>query len=80
MSVAREELHSLIDALPDNEVIVARRFLEFLIEAEERLENIELEEEFGHRVNTPLQEWIEQPEGVSTLDTYRKRQQGDARG
>ncbi|MHB1685368.1 MAG: hypothetical protein ACYCYO_21600 [Bacilli bacterium] len=37
MSLAKEELYHLIDALPENEVVVAKRFLEFLLEAVERI-------------------------------------------
>lgn len=49
MNKEKEELHKLIDALPDHHMIVAKGFLEYLLDAEKRLENIELEKEFGYR-------------------------------
>ncbi len=52
-----------------------KELVERLEAVEEELENIELEREFGHRTNTPAEHWIEQPEGMSTLEMYRHRQQ-----
>lgn len=49
-----------------------------LNELEEVLEDLELEKTLGYRVNTLPEEWIEHPEGVSTLEMYRKLQKDRA--
>ncbi len=80
MSLAKEELYHLIDALPENEVVVAKRFLEFLLDAEERLENAHLDREFGYRADAPREKFIEKPSGMSFeefYDQYRGRRQGE---
>lgn len=46
---------------------------------EEKLENMEFERAFGHRANTPVEHWIEQPEGMSTLERYRQHQKDGAK-
>jgi len=43
MSVNREELHRLIEALPVTELPIARRFLEYLRDTEEELSPEDLE-------------------------------------
>lgn len=72
MSVAKDELHHLVDALPEHEVVAAKRFLEFLLEAEERLENIELEKEFGYRANTSREQFVEKPTSMPFKDFYEE--------
>ncbi len=52
-SIPKEELHELIDALPEGETMVAKRFLEFLLNLQEREEDFspkdldEIEEGFA---------------------------------
>lgn len=46
---------------------------ERLTELEEMVENIQLIQEFGHRFTAPKEQWIEHPEGMSTLEMYRQR-------
>ena len=46
---------------------------------EEELENMELEREFGCRAHTPVEHWIEQPEGMSALELFRQRQKDGAK-
>lgn len=59
-------------------VLMSYKLYEALVkrlnELEEILEDLELEKTLGYRVNTPSEEWIAHPEGVSTLEMYRKRQ------
>lgn len=79
MSLAKEELYHLIDALPENEV-AAKRFLEFLLEAEERMDNIQLEREFGYRADAPREKFIEKPSDMSFgefYEQYRGSRQGE---
>jgi len=80
MSLAKDELYHLIDALPENEVVAAKRFLEFLLEAEERMDNIQLEREFGNRSDAPRDKFIEKPPGMSFgefYEQYRGGRQGE---
>ncbi|HHY66478.1 MAG TPA: hypothetical protein GX517_04655 [Alicyclobacillus sp.] len=44
-----------------------------LNDLENLLEDIELEQTFGYRLNTPADEWVAHPEGSSTLELYRRR-------
>lgn len=37
-SIQKDELHQLIDALPEGETLAAKRFLEFLLNLQERKE------------------------------------------
>lgn len=72
MSLAREELYRLIDALPESEIAVAKRFLQFIVydseglrlepfdEAEVKLDFLksiqESEEEIQKRKGIPWEE------------------------
>lgn len=47
---------------------------ERLAALEEAVENMQLIQEFGHRFDSPEEEWLEHPEEMSTLEMYRKRQ------
>ncbi|CAB3395236.1 hypothetical protein [Kyrpidia spormannii] len=47
-----------------------------LNDLENLLEDIELEQTFGYRLNTPADEWVAHPEGASTLEMYHKRKRG----
>ncbi|MCI0184212.1 hypothetical protein [Sulfoacidibacillus ferrooxidans] len=47
--------------------------VERLTELEEMVENIQLIQEFGRRFTAPKEQWIEHPEGMSTLEMYRQR-------
>lgn len=76
MSLAKEELHHLIDALPENEVGIARRFLEFLLDAEERAENLQLEREFGHRADALRETFVEKPADMSFGEFYARHRDG----
>lgn len=42
--IPKEELHELIDALPEGETMVAKRFLEFLLNLQEREEDFSPED------------------------------------
>ncbi|RIV17188.1 hypothetical protein D2Q93_15820 [Alicyclobacillaceae bacterium I2511] len=46
---------------------------ERLAELEEEVENLDLIQKFGDRFNAPKEEWVEHPEGMSTLEIYRER-------
>lgn len=48
-----------------------------LTELEDVVENIQLVQEFGYRFNAPKEEWIEHPEGMSTLEMYRQRRKNE---
>ena len=50
-----------------------------ITELEEIIEDIEIEKTLGGRIDTPLESWIEHPEGVSTLEMYRSIQGGKER-
>ncbi|MHB1684287.1 MAG: hypothetical protein ACYCYO_15915 [Bacilli bacterium] len=76
MSLAKEELYHLIDALPENEVVVAKRFLEFLLEVEERMDNVQLEREFGYRADAPCGKFVEKPPGMSFGEFYEQYREG----
>ncbi|WP_157067185.1 hypothetical protein [Alicyclobacillus shizuokensis] len=58
------------------EAIVKRmNELEEMVEKlEDMVENMKLMQEFGRRFNASREEWIEHPEGMSTLEMYRQRQ------
>ncbi|WP_029421570.1 hypothetical protein [Alicyclobacillus macrosporangiidus] len=45
-----------------------------LNELENALEDIEIAKTYGSRLQTPEEEWINHPEGVSTVELYRQRQ------
>lgn len=45
-----------------------------LEQLEDALEDLELEKMFGRRADTPLEDWIEHPDSMSTGERYRRRQ------
>ena len=52
-----------------------KALLERLAELENAAEDSELLREYGERAHTPRDMWLEHPDGVSTLDAYRQRQE-----
>lgn len=45
-----------------------------LEQLEGALDDLELEKMFGHRADTPVEDWIEHLDSVSTGEMYRRRQ------
>ncbi len=62
MSMAKEELHQLVDELPEKETLAVKRFLEFILREANNEDKDWLDADFGE---LPLYEWGAQgpPEG-----------------